>query len=77
MIVSSTMPIYRRRVGLGAAVAQVIDGVPAPAPLKRAMRRCGGCKRRAAKLDAMMPNVNPFAPKPEPVMQPPETPPAP
>lgn len=41
------------RVGLGTAIKSFTSALR--------IRQCGGCKRRQAKLDAMFPNVNPFA----------------
>lgn len=62
---SKTVALFRRPIGLGAVATHMINGVPVPSGFKRAMAACGGCKRRAAKLDALVPNVNPFAQKSE------------
>lgn len=55
----------RRRVPLGQAAKAVIGAAVAPLPegVKRRIRSCGGCAQRAARLDKVVPNLNPFAAK--------------
>lgn len=60
-----TLRISSSRIGLGTVVAAVAGRVVAMAPVSSAIRQrvqnCVGCKRRAARLNAAFPNVNPFA----------------
>lgn len=41
------------RVGLGTLIKAMTSAV--------GIKPCGGCRRRARKLDKIIPNVNPFA----------------
>jgi hypothetical protein len=41
------------RIGLGTLIKTATTAM--------GIRPCGGCRRRAKKLDQMFPNVNPFA----------------
>ena len=44
-------------IGLGTAIEKILK------PVARIVGRsgCGGCRRRAARLNKMVPNINPFA----------------
>jgi len=42
-----------RRIGLGSAIKAVTTAI--------GIKPCGGCKRRAVALDAIIPNINPLA----------------
>lgn len=42
-----------RPLGLGTAVKMVTSAI--------GIKPCGGCKKRAAALDAKFPNINPFS----------------
>lgn len=50
-------------IGLGTAIKNAIHVATAPLPprLKRRIRECPSCKRRAEMLNTRMPNVNPLA----------------
>jgi hypothetical protein len=54
-------PLPPRHIGLGEAMKILTGSLPVPNVLRQKMASCGGCARRAAKLDALVPNINPFA----------------
>ena len=55
---------YRKPIGLGDAVKAVIhaglDMLPMPETTRTKVKGCAGCAKRAARLNAMMPNINPL-----------------
>ncbi len=51
----------RGRVGLGTAISQIIHAAPMPRRMRQRLRNCPGCKKRVARLDLAVPNINPFS----------------
>ena len=55
---------YRRPLGLGdagkSAIHAVVDVTPLAQEIKTKIKRCGGCAKRAARLNKILPDINPF-----------------
>lgn len=62
---SRALDLLKSPIGAGslsrALIAAAVERIPLPAGVKAAVKSCPGCQRRAAALDARVPNVNPFA----------------
>jgi hypothetical protein len=52
-IITAAERAARRKIGLGSAIKAVTTAL--------GIKPCGGCKRRAVALDAIIPNINPLA----------------